>query len=59
MKSNPKKEENNAIEEGGLSLDTEDVLKKIQEQLTLSEEALNKTSYKRSMSLANPNINLK
>ena len=58
MKSNPKKEENNALEEEGLSSETEDVLKKIQEQLTLSEEALNKTSYKRSMSLANPNINL-
>ena len=57
MKSNPKKEENNALEEEGLSSETEDVLKKIQEQLTLSEEALNKTSYKRSVSLANPNIN--
>ena len=39
--------------------ETENVLQKIQEQLKLSEDALNTASYRRSMSLVpSPNINL-
>ena len=56
MKSNPKEGEE---EKDSIQLETENVLKKIQEQLKLSEEALNSATYRRSMSLANgPSLNL-
>ena len=54
MKSNPNEEEKDTFH-----LDTENVLKKIQEQIKLSEEALNSTKGRRSMSLRNvPSFNL-
>ena len=51
--SNKKEEEKDIIH-----LETENVLKKIQEQLKLSKEAIDKADYRRSMSLASPNLNL-
>ena len=45
--SNKKEEEKDIIH-----LETENVLKKIQEQLKLSKEAIDKADYRRSMSLA-------
>ena len=54
MKSNSNEEEE---EKDSIHLETENVLKKIQEQLKLSEEALNTATYRRSMSLA-PGANL-
>ena len=51
--SNKKEEEKDIIH-----LETENVLKKIQEQLKLSKEAIDKADYRRSMSLSNPNLNL-
>ena len=56
MKSNSNEDEE---EKDSIHLETENVLKKIQEQLKLSEEALNSATYRRSMSLApGPNLNL-
>ena len=53
------KSENNEEEEENINLETEDVLQKIQEQLKLSEEALDKANYRRSQTLApSPNLNL-
>ena len=52
MASQEEENENNYQE-------TENVLQKIQEQLKLSEDALNTASYRRSMSLVpSPNLNL-
>ena len=54
MKQKPNEKENNNMHQ-----ETENVLQKMQEQLRLSEDALNSTQYRRSMTLVNrPKINL-
>ena len=56
MKSDLNKDEDE--KEDVIHAETENVLKKIQEQLNLSKDVLNKTDFRRSQSFINPSFNL-
>ena len=56
MKSDLNKDEDE--KEDVIHAETENVLKKIQEQLNLSKDALNKTDLRRAQSFANASFNL-